>query len=199
MKIILLLSILSFSSLSLQSQNSLFEFQNDNSIDKYLEENKLSCNKTELFIFKNFDSFITYNNNGYLVGPIVHVFNSDGIYLENFKLSEVIDKLSNFKNIRKKPKKKAINIDSWINKIVNYKTLQPLLKQDNKDYYFVLNWAIFFNKDINNEALFKWYEVLERQKLKGKDIQIILINMDLQDSWDLSEEKKESILKQANK
>ncbi|QXP78692.1 MULTISPECIES: hypothetical protein [Winogradskyella] len=199
MKIILLFSILSFSILSLQSQNSLFEFQNDNSIDKYLEKNKLSCDKSELFIFKNFDSFITYNNNGYLVGPIVHVFNSDGIYLENFKLSEVIDKLSNFKNIRKKPKKKAINIDSWINKIINYKTLKPLLKQDNKDYYFVLNWAIFFNKDINNEALFKWYEVLKRQKLNGKDIQVILINMDLQDSWDLSEEKKESILKQANK
>lgn len=178
----ILFTFLLLSTLSIQNQNSLFEFENNDSIDKYLEENKLNC-----------------NNNGYLVGPIVHVFNSDGLYLENLKLSDVIDKLSNFKNIRKKPKKNAINIDSWINKIVNYKTLQPLLKQDNKDYYFVLNWAIFFNKDINNEALFKWYEVLERQKLNGKDIQVILINMDLQDSWDLSEEKKESILKQANK
>ena len=183
---------------TVQGQNPIFEFHDHESIDLYLEENQLEYNESELFIFKEFEGFYNYSNEGYLRGPVVHVFDSNGVYLEYLKVSEVIDKLSNFKNIRKRPKKDALNIDGWISRLVNYKTLTPLIKEADKDYYFVLNWGIFFNKPHNIEALFKWNEVLQRQKLNGKNIQIIVLNMDLQESWGLSPEKQMDILKQAN-
>ncbi|TYB78727.1 hypothetical protein [Bizionia myxarmorum] len=196
---LIVFSVLIVSCFTIQSQNSNFEFQNEEKIESFLVENQLEFNREDLVIFKNFEAFLKFNNDGYLIGPVVHVFDKDGLYLEYIKISDIIDKLSNFKKIRNKPKKDAIHIDSWFNDLVNYKTLQPLQKTENNDYYFVLSWAKFFNKSKNMDALFKWYKVLQRQKIKGENIQIVLLNMDFQDYWELSPEKKEDLLKQANK
>ncbi|WP_156179534.1 hypothetical protein [Bizionia psychrotolerans] len=168
-------------------------------IESFLVQNQFDFNNNDIFIFKGFEDFFKFNNDGYLIEPVVHVFDKNGLYLEYIKPSEVIEKLSNFKKIRNNPKKNAIHIDSWINGFVNYNTLQPFVKQQNVEYYFVLSWALFVKKNENIEAIFKWYDVLQRQKLKGENIQIVLLNMDFQDSWELSTEKKEDLLKQANK
>ncbi|TYB75102.1 MULTISPECIES: hypothetical protein [Bizionia] len=197
--ILIFMGFLLVSNFYIQSQNVVFEFQNSEKIESYLVEHQLKFNNNDIVIFKVFEDFFKFNNDGYLIGPVVHVFNKDGLYLEYIKIADIIDKLANFKRIRNKPKKEALHIDSWFNGLVNYKTLQPLVKQQNTDYYFVLSWAKFFNKPENIDAVFKWYEVLERQKLKGENIQIVLLNMDFQDSWELSPEKKEDLLKQANK
>lgn len=195
----MLFSVLLISCFSVQSQTAVFEFQNAEKLDSFLLENQFEFNTNDLVVFNTFEDFFKFNNDGYLIGPVVHVFNKDGLYLEYIKISDIIDKLANFKKIRSKPKKDAIHIDSWFNGLVNYKTLQPLSKKEKVDYFFVLSWAKFFNKSENIDALFKWYDVLLRQKLKDDNIQIVLLNMDFQDSWELSQEKKADLLKQANK
>lgn len=197
--ILILIMFIVLSNFYVYSQNTVFEFQNGEKIERYLVENKFEFNNSDIAIFNTFEDFFKFNNDGYLIGPVVHVFDKDGLYLEYIKISDIIEKLSNFKKIRKNPKKNAIHIDSWFNGLVNYRTLQPLVKKEKADYYFVLSWAKFFNKRENMEAIFKWYDVLQRQKLKGENIQIVLLNMDFQDSWELAPEKKVDILKQANK
>lgn len=201
LKLFILLLVVGHNGTKTFAQNSkgLFEFQNYKSTSEYLNAGNFKYADDDLFIFENFESFYDFNGDGYLRGPVIYVFNSDGIFLEEIDPTEVEQKLSNFKRIQKKPKKNAFLIDKWLSSLVNYKTLEKIQKQENVDYYFVLNWAIFFNKPEKIKELFKWYEVLSRQKSDGQKIQIILFNMDLQDTWNLSEEKKASILSQANK
>ncbi|MGY0391240.1 hypothetical protein ACW5R3_01615 [Bizionia sp. KMM 8389] len=195
----IIIVFLLISNFVIYSQNILFEFQNSDKIESYLINNQQKFNNNNIATFKSFEDFLKFNNAGYLKGPVVHVFNKDGLYLEYIKIADVVDKLSNFKKIKNKPKKDAIHVDSWFDGLVNYKTLQPIVKQENTDFYFVLSWALFFNKPENIDAIFKWNDVLQRQKLKGEHIQIVLLNMDFQDSWELTPEKKADILKQVNK
>lgn len=197
--IILLIWFLLLLNTSVYSQKPVFEFQNSKDIDQYLVLNQFNFNAKDIFIFESFDDFFKFNDAGYLMSPVVHVFNKDGLYLEYIKISDIIEKLSNFDKIRHKPKKNAIHIDRWLNGLINYKSLQPVIKKENTEYYFVLSWALFVKKPQNIEAIFKWYDVLLRHKLKGENIEIILLNMDFQDSWELSPEKKENMLKQVNK
>lgn len=182
-----------------QNNKAFFEFQNYESIANYLKQIEYKVSDEDVFIFKSFDNFVEYNKDGYLKGPIIYAFNSDGFYLEDITPDEIEEKISNFKKIEKKAKKNAVSIDKWISGIVNFNSHESIVREAKIDYYFVLNWAIFFNKPDSINELFKWYDALRRQKNDGQNIQIILLDMDLQDSWNLSSEKKSSILSQANK
>ena len=182
-----------------QKNKALFEFQNTESVDNFLKKMKYKVNYEDVYIFRSFDGFFEYNKNGYLKGPIIYVFNSEGFFLEDITPLEVEEKLSNFKKIEKRAKKGAVTIEEWLSKIENFKDCQITERSSDFDYYFVLNWAIFFNKPDSINELFKWYDVLRRQKEQGQNIQIILLDMDLQDSWNLSPEKKSSILSQVNR
>jgi hypothetical protein len=55
------------------------------------------------------------------------------------------------------------------------------------DIYVLINWAIFL--DSNNETSFNWYTSLKNNKeLK---IKVILINLDVQEIWNLTDGQKE--------
>lgn len=181
-----------------QNSKSSFAFQNSENVIDYLSALEVEYSGDDIFIFESFDDFVEFNAAGFLKGPLIHVFNSDGIYLEDISPDEVVTKLSSFKKIKKKPNSQAIHISTWSDGLVNIKDLRPLRIASNVDYYFVLNWALFINRDSNKE-LFKWYKVLKRQMLGGQSIQLILLDMDLQEGWNLSAEKKTNILKQANR
>lgn len=182
-----------------QSNPPKFKFENNTTIVKFLQENQLQCSGEDLFIFKTFEDFYKFNAEGFLKGPVVHVFDKNGNYLEAIAPEDAVKKMSNFNKIKSKPKKDGLNIESWLDRLVNSQTLEAINRGAGVDYYFVINWAIFFNKPEAIKAAFEWYDVLKRQQQKGENIQIVLLDMDLQDSWGLSEEKKDGILKQANK
>jgi len=199
-KVVLVTSLFlqSFLNINAQSEDR-FKFENDKAIEDYVETYALDFDDEDLFIFNDFEAFLKFNNEGYLLGPIVHVFNDEGLYLESIEPYEVDKKLSNFKKIKNKPSKKAIHVDHWFNNLVNYKTQEAIVKKGEADYYFVLNWAIFFKKPDSIKALSKWYKVLKRQQTdRGENIQIVLLNMDFQDSWNMSAEKREHLLKLNN-
>jgi len=50
----------------------------------------------------------------------------------------------------------------------------------------LINWAIFL--DSNNETSFNWYKSLKSNK--DLKIKVILINLDVQESWNLTEGQK---------
>ncbi len=181
-----------------QQNKGLFKFESYESVSHYLNVEQLEYDINDLYVFKTFDEFWKFNTSGFLSGPVIHVFNSDGLYLDLIKSDEVMEKLSDFGNIQKKPKKNALHISSWFNGLINLKTQESIIKEDGASLYFVLNWAVFFNQPEKIELLFKWYDVLKRQQASGKNIQIVLLDMDLQEFWDLSEEKKQDMLKQFN-
>ena len=188
-------------SLFAQDKKGEFKFENTETIQEFLEKNQIQFNSDDLFVFKDFDSFLKYNEESFLRGPVIHVFDKNGMYLEILNTEKKIaDKLIDLKKIKKKPNKNALNIDVWIDRLVNFKTYNTIEKQKNVDFYFVLNWGIFFNSPNDSiRDISKWYEILKRQKTNGQNIQIILFNMDFQDMWNLSNEIKEDLLKQVNK
>lgn len=199
-KLLTLTSLMLFLTLKLNAQNEdRFKFENSQTIEEYINIHTPDFKDEDVFVFDDFESFLKFNNDGYLAGPIIHVFNGEGAYLEDIEPHEVEKKLSNFKKIKNKPSKKAILVGDWFNNLVNYKTLKPIIKKDKVDYYFVLNWALFLKKPDNIKELSKWYKVLQRQQTdRGENIQIVLLNMDFQDSWNMSKEKREHLLKVSN-
>lgn len=187
----LLISFFSF------GQNPNFEFQDKNSIPVFLEKNDFSVDNKDLYVFKNLESFLEYNKNGYLIGPIIFVFNSKGEFLETIDPETAEKKLTNFKRIKNKSKKNINKIDFWKNKLLSLETSLTFEKVSTYEYYFIINWGIFFNEKNKFEELFDWYNILKRQR-QNYNIKIILLNMDLQNRWNLKDEVKMSILNQAN-
>ncbi|MDT0293067.1 hypothetical protein ACFQ3R_09670 [Mesonia ostreae] len=192
------LFLLTFLNINAQNEDR-FKFENSQTIEEYVNTHALDFKNEDVFVFNDFEAFIKFNNEGYLAGPLVHVFNDKGLYLESIEPYEVEKKLSNFKKIKNKPSKKAILVDDWFNNLVNYKTQEPIVKKDKVDYYFVLNWALFLKKPDSVKELSKWYKVLQRQQTdRDENIHIVLLNMDFQDSWNMSKEKREHLLKVSN-
>ena len=61
------------------------------------------------------------------------------------------------------------------------------ISSDDYDIYVLINWAIFL--DSNNETSFNWYTSLKNNKeLK---IKVLLINLDVQETWQLTDKQKE--------
>lgn len=183
-----------------QNKKGVFKFEDKSTIENYLKEiNILDMAQEDIFIFKDFESLLEFSKKGHLHGPVVHVFDSEGNYLEAIEPDKTMDKLSDFKNIKHKAKKNAFNLDEWDTELVNIQTLNGLKKVNDCNYYFLIAWAKFFDNPQDIKEVYAWHDVLTRQKNKGIKIQVILLNMDLQNSWNLPEEKKENILQQLNK
>jgi hypothetical protein len=183
-----------------QNKKGVFKFEDKSTIENYLKEiNILNTAQDDIFIFKNFENLLKFSQGGHLHGPVVHVFDFEGNHLEAITPEKTMDKLSDFKNIKRKAKKDSFNFKEWSSMFVNIQTLNDLKKINKCEYYFVIAWAKFFDNPQDIKEVYAWYDVLNRQKNKGVEIQVILLNMDLQNSWNLPEEKKENILQQLNK
>ena len=106
-------------------------------------------------------------------------------------------KLSNFKKINRKPNKDYPDLKFWREKLIHFNSKQ-ILEERNSDFYFVLNWGFLHNDEESIELINHWYDVLKRHQDNGENIKVVLLNIDLQDQWDLSPESRENVLKIVN-
>ena len=198
-KITYLFFLLTFSVFS-QSQY-VYNFKNSDSLDSYIQKNNLVFHPEDIYITKDFESFKAYTETELFRSPIIYVFNQDGKYLESIDNLTSEKKLSNFNKIKSKPDKDQPNLDFWIEKITHYKSNEILGHSDSYTYTFLINWDIINSeqKQIIVDILNEWYSVLLRQKAVGKNIKIILLNIDIQDYWGLSPEWREYVLENVNR
>ena len=179
-----------------------YNFKNSDSLDAYIEKYELPFQEGDIYITKDFEnSFRPYSESKFLRSPRIYVFNAEGQFLESINNITSEKKLANFKKIRKRPEKNEPSLDFWTSKIVHYKTGNDYEDPKNYDYTFVVNWDLIESEQTEQliEIYSEWYNVLLRQKAKGENIQIILLNIDLQEHWELSPYMRKFVLENVNR
>jgi hypothetical protein len=176
--------------------DSEINFISSDSIENYIKVKNLSFENQDIYVLKNLESFKTYSQ-GYLKSPIIFVFNADGEYVDFINNVTAEKKLSKFKRINNKISEEYPGLDFWKERISHFES-GDLLKDTPAEYTFILNWGLLFRDVENIEMIDHWYKVLLRQKANGKDIKIVLLNVDLQKSWNLSPKMEKWVLNNVN-
>lgn len=193
--------IIVFASPILAQSNYEFNFKNSDSLNSYIENNNLLFHPEDIYIVKDLESYKAYTQSDFYASPIILVFNAEGKFLENIDNISSEKKLSNFKKIKSKPKKDQPVLAFLTEKIVHYETGKDFQSKNEYSFTFVINWLLITGeqKSIIIEILNEWYNVLSRQKSNGENIRIILLNMDVQDHWDLSPKWQNYVLENLNR
>ena len=163
-----------------------FKIENEKSFVDYLHEKKLEYTLDDIAILKDIKVFSDYSKTERLVVPEAYFFNKEGFLLKN--KNRGVGCGANIKNISKILKSKNDTnqqIKNWLKDYQILGTTDSL--SDEYDIYVLINWAIFL--DSNNATSFNWYSSLKNNKeLK---IKVILINLDVQEIWKLTDGQKE--------
>lgn len=158
----------------------------------FLQKNDVSV--SDFFYLKDFNSYAAASKNKYLSIPDAFFFNNEGNLVRykksssdcNAKVDSFITDLREFSNA---PSDSLINVNK----------LLPLFKSESKidikktDITVFLTWAVFAG-DVNKDKTFEWIKLLEKAKEQGISVSFYLVNCDLQDSWNLTEDQKTKIM-----
>jgi len=172
------------------SQAIIFNKQNEESLYKFLSNSNVEFDKSDIVTLKDINSFSLYNNTDKLTVPEAYFFNREGFRLKgNFDATSCGQAISSLEKLNKKSFYKNDTIDDWIR---DFKYLHPQssdLHNSEYDGFVIINWAIFL--PTMNKVSFTWYKSLKEEK-KYK-IKVFLLNLDIQDSWEMSQEQKDAL------
>ena len=162
-----------------------FKIENQNSITKYLDDKKVEYTLDDIAILRDIKVFGDYGKTERLVVPEAYFFNKDGFLLKNN--NKGVGCGASIKNLSKILKSKYDINETISTRLKDYKILgNNDVLTEQYDIYILINWAIFL--DSNNETSFNWYKSLKSNK--DLKIKVILINLDVQESWNLTEGQK---------
>jgi hypothetical protein len=119
--------------------------------------------------------------------PEILFFNTDGYLVKNrFNNNECSQVINDIQKINSLEYDKNITINDLL------KNITPVYKNssETKKYYVVINWAKFVGK-INKQS-FDWYNDLKKSS-SNTIVNCILLNLDIQESWNLNEQQKKSL------
>ncbi len=157
----------------------------------FLDRNNVDYKKEDLATLNSAYAYGLFSNNGYLKVPEAHFFNSDGYRVHNnFKGTNCGQVINNADKINTAPTDKKELINDFAE---NFDFMAvPNEAQTKYDAYVVISWGIFADKDVHqaNETAFKWYKSLKKNYPDMK-IKVILLNIDLQEKWQLTKEQEE--------
>lgn len=187
-KIFLSLIFITFLSTS-YSQETQFARENQKSLESYLVENNVSYKIDDIAVLKDINSFSYYNHYDKLVVPEVYYFNRDGYRIKsNVNLDACGQELSNIDKINKRSFDKKDNLRAWMEHFKFIDSNEDIFSSS-YDAFIVINWAKFLPK--MNEVSFNWYN--STKKLNNPKIRVILLNLDIQDSWELNQAQKDAL------
>jgi len=165
-----------FSKLNLIDNDKMIEF---------LNKQKVEYKQNDLVYFKDLKSFLYFSKNGKLTVPDHFVYNKDQFLInegldkdECGALFQALDQTSLYK----------IDTNSTLDSFLS--TINFVNKDEGsqeKEFVIFITWALFAHKNSNKES-FKNYT--ELKKKYGDRVQVYLLNIDINESWNLTSEQK---------
>jgi hypothetical protein len=155
--------------------------ENKVSIKKYLTKYKV--NATDVYTFKDIQSFLKAGQEDLLSFPEAIFFNKDGNRVRYKKEAEacnakVGDFLSDLENFSKMPQDSSMTMKQFFELLSDKPTVE------NADVNVVITWTKYVGR-LNKTKAFKWIELIESAKAKGINVNYYLLNCDYQKSWNL--------------
>jgi len=170
-----------------------FEWENNASLQTFLEAHDVEINVKDLATLDYINSWIYFNNNELIQVPNALFFNRDGYRIsKGFVGEKCSTAIKDMENIDTYKVNKEESINDWVSKYLDF----PFTKEPVFDASYDAFVIIFYCKCLDtykgvNETAFNWYKSLKsNDKVKVK---VFLLNLDIQDTWDVNDEQKKAI------
>lgn len=185
MKFLFSLSLFFIFSITVNAQK--LSIQTTDEQISYLNKHKVKYAKEDLYTLKDVSVFVDYLTNEKIEIPSAYFFNKDGYRVSSKyhgdRCSQVI---SDPEEMNKVSFDENDPVSKWL------KDYMPIFTEDNSneqyDGYVIICWAVIAKKG-SNEASFNWYKSLKDNK--DLKIKVILLNLDLQSTWEYTDYQKE--------
>ncbi|RYJ44551.1 hypothetical protein [Flavobacterium beibuense] len=178
--------LLTFSTVNSQEKKSPYTYESQQSILQYLDDNAVNYDKKDVSTLRIFDAWGYLLQNGKNEFPSVYFFNSKGesVKLNGDNCSQTLKKLHKINDV--KVNKKEEPVSDWLKYYISF------IEEDKEtatayDGYIVISWAKFAGNSIN-ETSFNWYK--SAKEYKDLNLRVILLNFDVMDTWEISDENK---------
>jgi len=167
-----------------------FEWENNASLQTFLEEHDVEINVKDLATLDYINSWVYFNNNGYIQVPSAIFFNREGFRIaKDFVGEKCSQTIKGMEKIDSYKVKKDENINEWVSKYMVFPfTTEPVFGEPFDAYVILFYCKCLDSYDDANAMAFRWYKSLKNNnKVKVK---AILLNLDIQDTWDVGDEHK---------
>lgn len=150
-----------------------------------LTENKVDFAPQDLATLKDLKTWATYSKSNKIVVPEVHFYNKNGFKVsQKFSDSQCSQLLRNFETMENYPVNENEKITDVLNDFTFISESEIL---NDFDFYIIINWALLTQN--NHETAFNWYN--SAKNIKDKKVKVVLLNLDLNESWNITEQQKE--------
>jgi hypothetical protein len=157
------------------------KLETNSTVEKYLH--KKNIDTTNLYMLKNFKSFLAFSNN--VMTPNGFFYNRNGYYVDynqtpkqcNANVGQFILDLKNINQGEKDTK----NLREVINFICD-KSGNTVHFEEGYDVYVLISWAKYVGK-LNDEKAFEWVDIIAKTNFEGLKVKYYLVNVDLYNSW----------------
>lgn len=170
-----------------------FEWENNNTLKAFLETNNVEIDVKDLATLDYINSWVYFNNNDFIQVPNAVFFNREGQRIaKNFVGEKCSQAIKGLEKIDSYKVDKDENINDWVSKYMAFPfTTEPVFGKPYDAYVLIFYCKCLDEYDDVNATAFRWYKSLkENDKVKVK---AILLNLDIQNTWKLSDEQKNAI------
>lgn len=172
------------------------KFETSESIESYLEKRKVPSDN--VLIIKDLNGLININNGDFSV-PNALFFNANGEYVEYRKSPEdcnanIFGFIEDIASINYQPADSSKNMDLIIANVKHIHS-EKVKVEDRRHAYIFITWAKYAGK-LNKDKAFAWVDLINSANKNGLNVEYFLLNYDLQQSWNLTEEQKKELLSQ---
>lgn len=163
------------------------EIECQTSIKRFLVKNKIDT--TDVFVFKDFNSFTRASKMKLLRVPDAIFFNKAGNYVSykksatdcNAKIGTFISDLNSFPTLEQDENRK-------LNDLITLITNNKNQKLETNDVNVFITWGVFAGK-LNRDKAFQWVKLLKQAQKDGVKVNYYLLNCDLQEGWNIPSTK----------
>ncbi|NRR92752.1 hypothetical protein HSX10_14345 [Winogradskyella undariae] len=162
-----------------------FQTENDSTLIQYLKENKIDFSINQIATLKGIRTFGEYSRSNKLVVPEAYFYNSNGELIKNrgkgTYCGAEIKKIAKISKMKSDPNQ---TLQGFLKDIVIIDKSEFI--EERVDVYIVITWAKFLSEE--SQTSLNWFSSLIKQdKLK---IKFLLLNLDIQESWRLTDDQK---------
>ena len=184
----LLICLLVLSGLPCKAQIK-FALREKQDLVKYLQEHSVKYDMEDLYVLKDVNVFIDYLKKEMVVVPSAYFFNKDGFRVsKKYKGDRCSQVITDPEKINKVSYDENDPVINWLKE---YTSLSNSSNEsfNRLDGYIIIFWATILDEE-SNIISFNWYKSLKQNTLFA--MKPILVNLDLQSDWKLTDLHKEA-------
>mgnify|MGYP005845300111 CR=1 FL=1 len=164
------------------------------SLQSFLD-GRVEYDKADIATLNSINALVAYNDSERLSVPEAYFFNRHGYRVKNnFRGTNCGQVIKNTHQINTAPSDNKEHIDDWI-KDYTFPLGEDTLSNTGGDYdaYIIITWAKFVEQlsSSSNENAINWYRSVK--ELNSMRIKVIFLNLDIQESWTLTDEQEKAL------